>query len=66
MKVIYEGESYRENKGIFLAGPMPRRDDVPSWRLKALEIIDAKGYGDNVFVTAPLAPITAISAVGQA
>ena len=35
---------------IFLAGPTPRSEDVPSWRPEALEILKAKGFTGNVFI----------------
>ena len=35
---------------IFLAGPTPRSEDVPSWRPEALEILKTKGFTGNVFI----------------
>lgn len=41
---------------IFLAGPTPRSQDVPSWRPEALALLEAAGYGafrDTVLVPEP-------------
>ncbi|OGN01128.1 MAG: hypothetical protein A3B91_02750 [Candidatus Yanofskybacteria bacterium RIFCSPHIGHO2_02_FULL_41_29] len=55
MKVIYyygePPESF--SKSIFLAGPSPRRPDVPSWRPEALRILESKGYDGVVFIPEP-------------
>lgn len=52
MRVVFAGETYPTNcvKSIFLAGPTPRSEDVPSWRPEALRILKALGYDGDVFV----------------
>lgn len=35
---------------IFLAGPTPRTDDVPSWRPEALDLLKEQGFEGTVFV----------------
>lgn len=37
-------------RSIFLAGPTPREQSVPSWRPEALRIIDTFGFDGTVFV----------------
>ena len=39
-----------EGESIFLAGPTPRADDVPSWRPEAVEILKSKGFAGDVFI----------------
>lgn len=48
MKIIYALEPLE--KSIFLAGPTPRSDDVPSWRPKAIELLNWFGYEGTVIV----------------
>lgn len=52
MRVLYSDEpfDYTIRNGIFLAGPTPRREDVISWRPKALKIIQDLGFKGSVFV----------------
>ena len=38
---------------IFLAGPTPRSEDVPSWRPKACKILEELGYKGLVFAPEP-------------
>lgn len=53
MKIVYAQQAIPNsiNKSIFLAGPSlrPGQEGI-SWRLKALEILDALGYDGVVFV----------------
>lgn len=37
-------------KSIFLAGPTPRDENVPSWRPQALEMLKKLGFEGNVYV----------------
>jgi hypothetical protein len=46
MKVIYARETIEPS--IFLAGPTPRSKDVPSWRPRALELLE--GFKGTVYV----------------
>lgn len=39
-----------KEQAIFLAGPTPRSDDVPSWRPEAVALLKAKGFTGNVFI----------------
>lgn len=52
MKVLYSDQSAFDgsDKGIFLAGPTPRRSDVPSWRPKAIELLEEFGFDGTVLV----------------
>lgn len=52
MQVIYARQPWPESwtGSIFLAGPTPRRPEVPSWRPRALELLRAAGYGGAVLV----------------
>ena len=49
MNVIYAKEKIPERDSliryIFLAGPTPRSQDVPSWRPEALALLEKLGYG---------------------
>ena len=49
-KAILEKAWTGKEQGIFLAGPTPRSDDVPSWRPEAVEFLKAKGFTGNVFI----------------
>lgn len=53
MKVIYADQNIvvpSGQKSIFLAGPTPRDQQTPSWRLKALTILDNLDFNGIVFV----------------
>ena len=52
MRVVYSLEPMPESfsRSIFLAGPTPREDDVPSWRPEALRLLEEAGYDGVVFV----------------
>ena len=53
MKVIYSDQKIVVPSGqrsIFLAGPTPRDQQTPSWRIEALTILDGLGFNDIVFV----------------
>jgi hypothetical protein len=52
MQVVYAREPFpdRWTKSVFLAGPTPRGDGVPSWRPEALRILEAAGFDGVVFV----------------
>ncbi len=39
-----------EGHGIFLAGPTPRKKEVPSWRPSAVAILEKLGYKGTVLV----------------
>ncbi len=41
------------HSALFLAGPSPRTPDVPSWRPRALQILQERGYTGVVFVPEP-------------
>jgi 8-oxo-dGTP pyrophosphatase MutT (NUDIX family) len=51
MQVIYAQEDFPKviEKTLFLAGPSPRSEEHPNWRIKALEILGQKGYDGVVF-----------------
>lgn len=55
MQVIYAKESLPEDSGksIFLAGPTPRSQTVPSWRPEAIELLKKAGYDGIVFSPEP-------------
>nr|WP_042184377.1 nucleoside 2-deoxyribosyltransferase domain-containing protein [Kibdelosporangium sp. MJ126-NF4] len=52
MKVVYAGQQPPDEwvASIFLAGPTPRRDDVPSWRPEALAEIERQWTRDGTLV----------------
>jgi len=56
MKVLYAdeppftGHDTDEEESVFLVGPTPRSDDVPSWRPNALKILEDYGYNGLVLV----------------
>lgn len=51
MKVLYSDQMvFDGNDGIFLAGPTPRRSDVPSWRPKAIELLESFKFDGTVLV----------------
>ena len=55
MQVVYAHQSAPSSwtSAIFLAGPTPRSNEVPSWRPGALSILDRLGYLGVVFVPEP-------------
>lgn len=55
MRVVYAKQEPPDswNHAIFLAGPTPRDPQTPSWRPKALEILEELGYQGVVFVPEP-------------
>lgn len=54
-QVHYSVESLKEvpKASIFLAGPTPRSDTVPSWRPEALQILKEMGFRGHVIVPEP-------------
>lgn len=52
MKSIYACQPFPKmfHKSLYLAGPTPRNDDVPSWRSQALELLVSFGYDGVVFI----------------
>jgi len=52
MHIVYAFEEAPRSytKSLFLAGPTPRDEQTPSWRPKALRILEESGYGGVVFV----------------
>jgi 8-oxo-dGTP pyrophosphatase MutT (NUDIX family) len=52
VQVVYAGQVFPESwsMALFLAGPTPRRPEVPSWRPEALDHIRATGFNGVVFV----------------
>jgi len=51
MKVLYSNQPpFVGGDGIFLAGPTPRRADVPSWRPEAVAILERIGFQGTVLV----------------
>jgi hypothetical protein len=52
MKVLYSDQPPHDGSGksLFLVGPTPRSDAVPSWRPTALEIIEKLGFDGTVLV----------------
>lgn len=55
MNIVYAQEEFPKQvtKTIFLAGPTPREESVPSWRPEALKVLEAAGYDGTVFVPEP-------------
>lgn len=49
---VYALQPYPKSvrRSIFLAGPTPRAGNVSSWRPKALEILEIRGFEGHVFV----------------
>jgi len=39
-----------KTSSIFLAGPTPRTDDIPSWRPEALDLLEQFGFKGSVFI----------------
>ncbi len=50
MDVRYVSDPSVINNSVFLAGPTPRRNDVPSWRPDAIEALRVAGFTGQVFV----------------
>ena len=53
MQIVYaieDPKNLEDLPSIFLAGPTPRSEDVPSWRPTALEILENLGFDGIVFV----------------
>jgi len=52
VKVLYSDDEPFDGltKGIFLAGPTPRKPEVPSWRPEAEEILFEAGFSGTVLV----------------
>jgi len=52
MNVVYAGEEIPKQivKSIFLAGPTPRSNNIKSWRIEALEILEKLNYDGTVFI----------------
>jgi 8-oxo-dGTP pyrophosphatase MutT (NUDIX family) len=52
MQVVYARQPLPTefSKSIFLAGPTPRSNEVPSWRPQAISILEELGYDGVVFV----------------
>lgn len=51
MRVNYSDEiPILESNSIFLAGPTPRKKEVPSWRPDAIQVLDRLGFGGIVYV----------------
>lgn len=50
MQVVYAREPFPASwsKSLFLAGPTPRSEDMPSWRPEALRLLEALGYDGTV------------------
>lgn len=49
MKTVYARESLESS--IFLAGPTPRKNTtIPSWRPKALQLLEQHGFTGTVFI----------------
>lgn len=53
MKIVYAKEDFPERfkESLFLVGPTPRsHNPVPSWRPKALDLLESLGYEGTVFI----------------
>ncbi len=51
MKINYsDQEVMKGEKSIFLAGPTPRGENVVSWRTKACQFLEQKGFDGIVYV----------------
>jgi len=56
MNVIYSSDPPLvefDQKSIFLVGPTPRSELVPSWRPNAIEVLQAGGFNGKVLVPEP-------------
>ena len=47
MRVVYANDTLETS--IFLAGPTPRSESVPSWRPQAIQLIEAAGFKGTVY-----------------
>jgi len=54
-QVVYAREPFPASvkKTVFLAGPTPRQDGIPSWRPEALKHLQALGFDGHVFLPEP-------------
>lgn len=50
MQIIYSDQLLINGKSIFLAGPTPRNNDVPSWRPQACEFLKELNFDGIVYV----------------
>lgn len=51
MKVIYSNDEVINDKNsIFLAGPTPRSNDVATWRIDALKILEELNFDGYVYI----------------
>ena len=51
MDIVYSMEEFdAKRNSIFLAGPTPRTNDVATWRIEALKILEEKGFSGTVFI----------------
>src|SRR6185437_2708590 len=51
MKVNYSNQSpVKDVYSIFLAGPTPRKEEVPSWRPDALKVLESLGFQGTVYI----------------
>src|SRR4051794_38722778 len=51
MRVTYSDDRLAfDQPTVFLAGPTPRRRDVVSWRVEAVELLKRLGFGGTVLV----------------
>lgn len=53
MRARYAYEPIGGGGSIFLAGPTPRGQSVPSWRPEALAVLGELGFGGEVYVPEP-------------
>jgi hypothetical protein len=55
MNKVYAGEPLEDfNRSVFLAGPTPRSNDVPSWRPDAIKVMEEYGdFFDTVYIPEP-------------
>ena len=47
---VLDLKNIKKMPSLFTAGPSPRSIDVPSWRPKALEILENRGFKGRVWV----------------
>lgn len=52
MNIVYAQTKINKNinGNVFLAGPTPRDENIPSWRPKAIDIFRDLGFEGNIFV----------------
>lgn len=55
MNVVYAREQFPDSfsKSLFLAGPSPRDESHPNWRIEALQVLETAGYDGVVFIPLP-------------